>query len=67
MNILTCKIVSLCYNIITKGNRHRVVDQIIGNKSLPTTRQSTGKVFAMLVTYQVNECQQCYDKHSKRH
>ena len=36
------------------------------------TRQSTGKVFVMLVTYQINECQQCIaincmEEHSERH
>ena len=31
------------------------------------TGQSTGKVFVMLVTYQINECQQCQEEHSERH
>ena len=39
-----------------KGNRHRVVD-LGKRKDLPRPGQSTGEVFATLVTNQVNECQ----------
>jgi len=45
-----------CYNIIRKGNRHRVVDQYKRQKPSQTD-QSTGKVFVMLLTNQINECQ----------
>ncbi len=31
------------------------------------TDQSTGKVFVMLMTNQVNECQQSQEEHTKRH
>jgi len=54
------------YNTIIKGNRHRVVDQY-GKQEPSQTGQSTGKVFVMLVTYQINECQQCQEEHSERH
>jgi len=37
------------------------------NKNLPSTGQSTGKVFVILMTYQENECQQCQEEHSKSH
>ena len=53
----SCKVEIICYNVIRKGNRHRVVDQIEENKAFPSLGQSTGKVFVMLVTNQINECQ----------
>jgi len=38
-----CNLTNLCYNIIIKGNRHRVVD--LGKEKPSLSGQSTGKVF----------------------
>jgi len=46
------------YNIIIKGNRHRVVDRNV-EKAFPHRANVQGRFFIALVTNQVNECQQC--------
>ena len=48
----------LCYNVIRKGNRHRVVDLDEKRKPFPHSPKYR-EGFVMLVTNQVNECQQC--------
>ena len=54
-----CKIGKIWYNVIRKGNRHRVVDQVRKSKTFSHSGKVQGRFFAVLMTNQINECQQC--------
>jgi len=40
--LIPCNIVIFCYNIIIKGNRHRVVDRMRIVKTFPTVKYREG-------------------------
>ena len=53
--------------MVRKGNRHRVVTEIVNVKDLPKPIKVQGRFFTALVTKHINGCQECYEEYAKRH